>query len=128
MPYHHSEHFQIKELRFLRPDPYMDINPETAAQLGIKDGDWVWIETRKGRMKSRANLTQGVHPRVIITQRGWWYPERAACEPELGGCLEANTNMLTRVDDEDCDPLGGRWANKGLLCRVYKVNDDGKAG
>lgn len=129
MPYHHSEHFQIKELRFLRPDPYMDINPETAAQLGIKDGDWVWIETRKGRIKQKANLTQGVHPKVIITQRGWWYPEREACEPELGGCIEANTNILTRVDDADCDPLGGSWANKGLLCRVYKVeNSNGKAG
>jgi len=25
------------------------------------------------------------------------------------------------VDDEHCDPIGGSWANRGLLCRVYKV-------
>lgn len=122
MPYHHSEHFQIKELRFLRHAPYMEINPATAAELSIKEDDWVWIETQRGRIKQKANLTQAVHPRVVATHRGWWYPERAACEPELGGCLESNTNMLTSVADADCDPLGGSWANQGLLCRVYKVD------
>jgi anaerobic selenocysteine-containing dehydrogenase len=129
MPFHHSEHFQIKELRFLRHEPYMDINPATAAELSIKDGDWVWIETRRGRIKQKANLTQAVHPRVIVTQRGWWYPERDMRDPELGGYLESNTNVLTSVADEDCDPISGTWANRGLLCRVYKVNGpSGKEG
>jgi thiosulfate reductase / polysulfide reductase chain A len=128
MPYHHSEHFQIKELRFLRHEPYMEINPAAAAKLGIQEGDWVWIETQRGRIKQKANLTQAVHPRVVVTQRGWWYPEREACEPELGGCLESNTNVLTDTSDEACDPIGGSWANRGLLCKVYKVdgtNGDG---
>ena len=123
MPFHHSEHFQIKDLRFLRHEPYMDINPATAAELAIQDGDWVWIETKRGRIKQKANLTQAVHPRVVVTQRGWWYPERDMRDPELGGYLESNTNVLTSVADEDCDPMSGTWANRGLLCRVYKVND-----
>ena len=121
MPFHHSEHFQIKELRYLKHEPYVDINPETARELGISMGDWVWIETRRGRIRQKANLTQAVHPRVVVTQRGWWYPEREAAEPELGGCTESNANVLTDVSDEACDPLGGSWANRGLLCRVYKV-------
>ena len=107
MPYHHSEHFQIKELRFLRHAPYMDINPKTAAELGIKEDDWVWIETKRGRIKMKANLTQAIDPRVVVTPRGWWYPERSASEPELGGCLESNTNVLTSTADEHCDPMGG---------------------
>ena len=121
MPYHHSEHFQIKDLRFLRHEPYMDINPATAAELSIEEGDWVWIETKRGRIKQKANLTQGIHPRVVYTQRGWWYPEREINLPELGGCLESNANILTSSADEDCDPYSGAWANRGLLCRVYKV-------
>ncbi len=89
----------------------------------------MWIETRRGRIKQKANLTQAIHPNVIVTQRGWWYPERPVVEPDLGGCLEANTNVLTSVADEHCDPIGGTWANRGLLCKVYKVNaSDGKAG
>ena len=123
MPYYHSEHFQIKELRFLRHEPYVQINPQTAAELGIKEGDWVWIETRRGRIKQKADLTQAIHPKVVVTQRGWWYPEREAKEPELGGCLESNTNVLTAASDEYCDPIGGSWANRGLLCKVYKVNE-----
>ncbi len=124
MPFHHSEHFQIKELRFLKHEPYVDINPQTAKELGISMGDWVWIETKRGRIKQKANLTQAVHPRVVVTQRGWWYPEREATEPELGGCTESNANVLTDVSDEACDPLGGSWANRGLLCRVYKVDSE----
>ena len=123
MPYHHSEHFQIPELRLLKHEPYMDINLATAKELGIKDGDWVWIETKRGRIRQKANLTQGVHPRVVVTQRGWWYPERKASEPELGGCLESNTNVLTDVSDDACDPIGGSWANRGLQCKVYKVEE-----
>jgi len=122
MPYYHSEHFQIKELRFLRHEPQVQINSATAAELEIEEGDWVWIETRRGRIKQKANLTQAVHPKVVVTQRGWWYPEREAKEPGLGGCLESNTNVLTSIEDEHCDPIGGSWANRGLLCKVYKVN------
>ncbi|MBP1764606.1 MAG: molybdopterin oxidoreductase, partial [Firmicutes bacterium] len=121
MPYHHSEHFQIKTLRFLSHEPYMSMNPATAEKLGIKEGDWVWVETKRGRIKQKANLTNGIDPRVIFTPRGWWSPERDMRDPELGGCLESNTNILTSVADDDCDPMSGAWANRGLLCKVYKV-------
>ncbi len=126
MPFHHSEHFQILELRFLRHAPLMQINPQTAQKLGIKDGEWVWIETRRGRIKQKAELTQAIDPRVIVVQRGWWYPERDVVEPELAGCMESNPNVLTSTADEHCDPMSGTWANRGLLCKVYKVN--GKVG
>jgi len=43
-------------------------------------------------------------------------------EPDLGGCLESNTNVLTSTRDEDCCPLSGTWANRGLLCKIYKVD------
>ncbi|HZK43294.1 MAG TPA: molybdopterin-dependent oxidoreductase [Syntrophomonadaceae bacterium] len=122
-PFHHSEHFQIKELRFIRHEPYMEINPETAAEYGIKNEDWVWIETKRGRIKQKAKLTEGIGPGVIYTERGWWYPERDMRDPELGGCLESNTNVLTSVADENCDPITGTWANRGLLCKVYKVEN-----
>ncbi len=99
----------------------MQINPDTAVKLGIQQDDWVWIETRRGRIKQKAELTQAIDPRVIVVQRGWWYPEREAVEPELAGCLESNANVLTSTADEHCDPMSGTWANRGLLCRVYKV-------
>ncbi|MDO0824950.1 molybdopterin-containing oxidoreductase family protein [Desulfosporosinus nitroreducens] len=128
MPFHHSEQFQIKDLRYLRHEPYFQINPVTAAEYSIKEDDWVWIETQRGRMKQKADLTQAVAPRVIITQRGWWFPEREVVEPDLGGCLESNTNVLTSTRDEDCDPMSGTWANRGLLCKIYKVTATDEKG
>ena len=125
MPYHHSEHFQMQGIRFLYPDPYFSINPETAEKMGIAYGDWCWIETRRGRIKMRANVEPEVDPRVIFAPRGWWFPERdgSADLDNPFGCLESNVNVLTSVDAEHCDPMGGSWANRGLLCKVYKCPD-----
>ncbi len=125
MPYHHSEHFQMQGIRYLYPDPYFSINPHTAEELGIEQGDWCWIETRRGRIKMRAGVEPIVAPKVIFTPRGWWFPERdgSADLNNPFGCLESNVNVLTSVDDEDCDPMGGSWANRGLLCKVYKCGE-----
>lgn len=125
MPYHHSEQFQIKSLRYLYPDPYFSINPALAEKLGIEEGDWCWIETRRGRIKQRASVESLTDPRVVFVPRGWWFPERGAAEdPEAPfGCLESNVNVLTSVDDDHCDPIGGSWANRGLMCKIYKCGE-----
>ena len=123
MPFHHSEHFNNPIIRYIKPDPYFTIHPDLAVTLGIEMGDWCWIETRRGRIKMRANVEPGIDPRAVYTQRGWWFPERSPEGPEPFGCLESNTNVLTSVDDEHCDPLTGCWANRGLMCKVYKCTD-----
>ena len=125
MPYHHSEHFNMPYTRYLSPDPYFFINPELAEKLNIKQYDWCWIETRRGRIKMRADLDNIIDPRAIMCPRGWWFPERdgSADLDNPFGCLESNVNVLTSVDDEHCDPMGGSWANRGLLCKVYKCVD-----
>ncbi|MBE6464767.1 MAG: dehydrogenase [Eggerthellaceae bacterium] len=125
MPFHHSEHFNMPYTRYLYPDPYFDINPELAEKLGIKQGDWCWIETRRGRIKMRAEVQPSVDPRVVFCPRGWWFPERdgSADLDNPFGCLESNVNTLTSVDDEHCDPMGGSWANRGLMCKVYKCGE-----
>ncbi len=123
MPFHHSEHFNNPIIRYIKPDPYFTIHPELAGKLDIEHGDWCWIETRRGRIKMRANVEQSIDPRAVYTQRGWWFPERSVEGPQPFGCLESDTNVLTSVDDEHCDPLTGCWANRGLMCKVYKCTD-----
>lgn len=125
MPYHHSEHFNMQAIRYLYPDPYFCIHPDLAEKLSIKQGDWCWIETRRGRIKMRAGVEPIVDPRVVMCPRGWWFPERdGAADPDNPfGCLESNVNTLTSVDDWDCDPMGGSWNNRGLMCKVYKCGD-----
>ncbi len=47
--YFHSEHRQLPWCRELWPVPRIEINPKTAAEYGIEQGDWVWIETEWGQ-------------------------------------------------------------------------------
>jgi anaerobic selenocysteine-containing dehydrogenase len=70
-----SEHRMIPWLREIVPDPIVEIHPDTAEKLGIKDGQWVFIESPRGKIKQRARLTAGIDPGVVAAQYGWWFPE-----------------------------------------------------
>ena len=45
--------------------PWAEINPHTARQLGLSDGDWIWVESPAGRLRVKAKLYPGVMPDVI---------------------------------------------------------------
>lgn len=112
-----SEHRQIDKLRKAHRDPVAEIHPETAARFGISNGDWMWIETRRGRIKQKAKLTTGIDPRVVSAQHAWWFPERGA--PEYG-VWDSNVNLLTD-NSPPYDPAMGTYQLRALLCRVAKV-------
>lgn len=122
MPMFHSE-FMHPGMggREKHPDPLVDIHPETAAGLGIADGDWVRIETRRGGIRQRARYNAGMLPNVVNCQASWWFPEKAAYEPDFSGVFESNANVLTLDDPEWCDELSGGWCDRALLCRVSRA-------
>jgi thiosulfate reductase/polysulfide reductase chain A len=114
-----SEHRQLGKLRKAHPDPIAEIHPDTAARLGIEDGSWMWIATRRGKIKQRAKLTTGIDPRVVHAQHGWWFPERQA--PEYG-VWESNVNLLTS-NSPPYDPAMGTYQLRALLCRAEPCPD-----
>ncbi len=118
---HHSEHRQIRSLRRLYPYPTAEINPETARRLDIGEGDWVVIETPRGKIKQKAKLTSRIPPRMIEAQHGWWFPEEIPEDPLLYRVFESNVNVLTPDDDEYCDPPTGAVTFGPLLCTVYPL-------
>jgi len=123
MPMYHSG-FMEKDLgRVKHPDPLVEIHPETAHRLGVSDGDWVYIETRRGRIKQKARCNPGILTNVVNCQAGWWFPEMPANEPCLSGIWESNANVLTLDEPEACDELSGGWCDRALLCKVYKAQD-----
>jgi len=119
-PYHHSSLRQIAKLRKRYPDPLLQINPQTAAELGIAEGDTVYIETPIGKVKQKAQLLEGMHPEVVHADAYWWYPEKPEAEPSLFGVWESNIDSIVPDDPEVCDYVGNNYF-RGLLCRVYKA-------
>ena len=117
--YRHSGGRQIPSLRRSHPDPVVIIHPDTASRLGIKEGDWAYIENRRGRIRQKANLSTGVDPRVIISDIAWWYPERGV---EQGyGWVESNYNVLTN-DEPPSNPEVGSFNIRGFACKIYKAS------
>lgn len=114
-----SEHRQLAKLRKACRDPIAEIHPDTAAEFGIANGDWMWIETRRGRMRQKAKLTKGIDPRVVSAQHAWWFPERPA--PEYG-VWDSNVNLLTD-NQPPYDPAMGTYQLRALLCRVAPAAD-----
>jgi len=106
MPYQHSQYRNIPSLRKMAPDPYVEIHPQTAASLGINDGDMAKVETSRGSIQLKAALTGDTHPGIVTVAHGW---------------SEANVNCLTSMDKENCDPVSGYPGLRQLLCRVTKV-------
>ena len=105
----------------MHPDPIMQIHPDTASGLGIRDGDRVWIETQRGRIQQTCRVFDGIDPRVVHVQHGWWFPEEEGAEPSLHGVWKSNCNVLTDDDPDICNPISGGWPLRTLLCRVYKA-------
>ena len=84
----------------------ININAATAAKKGIKDGDWIELESAANgkKVRGQARLTQGVHPAVIaMSGHGghWSKGLPLASKPGKG----INFNRLLKQDFEHMDTL-----------------------
>ncbi len=114
----HSQHRSLSSLRKAAPEPAAELHPDTAGEHGVEHKQWMMVETPKGAVKVRANLTRRIIPGVVCVQHGWW---QACRDLELPGYdpfdpLGANPNGL--VDAEHRDPISGSLPHRSFLCRV----------
>jgi len=112
----HTENRQVPWLRELHKDPIVEIHPETAKKEGINEGDWVVIESPRGKIKQRVKIFAGIDPRIVAAQHAWWFPER---KDPGHGWDESNINILTDNAYEGCDPAMGATNVRTLLCKIY---------
>ncbi|MAF49617.1 MAG: molybdopterin-dependent oxidoreductase [Rhodospirillales bacterium] len=106
----------IASLRLIRPDPMVEMHPDTALDLGLEEGAWVTIETPEGKIKQRLSLNPEIDPRVVMAAFGWWFPEEG--EESAYGWQTSNINMLT-PSGPDYDPSTGGVTLRGIPCKVY---------
>jgi anaerobic selenocysteine-containing dehydrogenase len=111
----HTENRQLPWLRELHKDPVVEIHPEAAEKEGIGEGDWVIIESPRGKVRQRARLFAGMDPRIVSAEHAWWFPEN---KDPGHGWDESNINILTSNAYEDCDPAMGATHVRTLLCKI----------
>lgn len=120
LQYFISENRQVKSLWERRPYPTVEMHPDTAEKYGIADGDWVFIETPRGKITQKALVTEGIDARVVNSRMGFWYPE---AESPDHGFYESSVNMLT-CQEPPYDRALGTYQLRGMLCRISKNPDD----
>ena len=113
----HSAYRNIASLRRMKTEPVVELNPEIAHKAGLKEGDWVYIETRRGKIKQKLQLSSELDPRVVIASYGWWFPEEPS---NLYGWNRSNLNILTE-SEPPYEPTLGSVELRGIPCRIHKA-------
>ena len=119
--YCHSQLRALPSLRKRVPHPFLEINPQNARELGLKDEDRVRVETVHGSITLQAKLTEGIQYNVVCTQNGWW---QACHELNLPAhdpySIEgANVNLL--CSPKEIDPISGSIHLKGYPCNLRRL-------
>jgi anaerobic selenocysteine-containing dehydrogenase len=114
----HSQQRALPSLRKASPEPTADIHPDSAVRYGIKNKQWMLVESPRGAIKVKARVTANILPGVVCCQHGWW---QACKELELPGYDTysnegANPSLL--IGTELADPISGSLPHRSYLCRV----------
>ena len=123
------------------------INSETAAKLGIKTGDLVRIESNVGYMITKADVFEGIHPKVVAVSTGcghWEYGRLATLTQkekkggEWGATTDADIDNNVWWDDKGVhpnaiiptvvDPIGGSQGWFDTVVKVTKAGPGDKYG
>ncbi|HHU22491.1 MAG TPA: molybdopterin-dependent oxidoreductase [Clostridiales bacterium] len=118
----HSEHRQVPWLRQFENEPIVELHPDTAAELGLNDGQWVWIEGTMGRCKRKLKITPVVHPKTAMAPHGWWLPETEGAAPSFYSTFEINVNNLIPMGKNGTAGYGGAPI-KTMLCKIYPLSE-----
>ncbi|MGH2480089.1 MAG: molybdopterin oxidoreductase family protein, partial [Ktedonobacteraceae bacterium] len=67
--YHYLSGNQTRRVPFLKeqaPCPWVEMHAQTAVSLGIQDGDWVNVRTRRGEMTAPALVVRSIRPDTLF--------------------------------------------------------------
>jgi anaerobic selenocysteine-containing dehydrogenase len=102
--YINAQMHDVTAMRVRIPEAEAEVNPVTAAKYGIVHGELIGIETPRGSIKMKANVTRDIKPGVVSVPHGW---------------AEANCNIL--LDAQLKDPVSGYITMNSNACRLLKL-------
>ena len=112
----HGHYHDVAYLRELAPYPWVIINPKAADKYGIKDDQWVRVESPHGYVKLRTKFYEGISPEVLMTKRGFAQPcDDLGLEgyPNYDGGSEIN--VLYDSEIENFDDFNSAMAKQTLV-------------
>jgi anaerobic selenocysteine-containing dehydrogenase len=92
-------------------DSWLEINPDTAREHGIKDREPVWVQSVRGRVKTRARLYQGIRPEVVHLHLGLGHTSYTRFGAGVG------VNAMDLMDHTN-DQLTGRQTVNGTRVTI----------
>lgn len=93
---------------------WVEISPKAAEKLGIKNDDWVWVESPQQKLKFRAKLTPGAIPQVVNIPMGSGHTAYGRWAKGIG---ENAGRLLTH----HIEPFTGEPLMNKTRVKVYKA-------
>lgn len=112
----HTQFRTLPWIRELEPDPFVEIHPAKARELGIPEGAKVAIKSPWGVTFARARLTERVPPEVVMLTHGYG-------EPYVGDEWLLS-NLITPHEGIAVDPVSGATSNRLVPCRLELADKD----
>ncbi|NND92835.1 MAG: molybdopterin-dependent oxidoreductase [Granulosicoccus sp.] len=127
---YHSWDSQNAWLRQIMAQNYLYMNRARGKGMGIKDLDWVWVESHHGRIRCQAKLMEGCNPDTVWTwnaigkQSGTWGLSEDAPESQKGFLMNHLISELLPAQEgehslSNSDPVTGQAAWYDLKVNVY---------
>lgn len=117
--WHHSTLRHMPFNRELMPEPEILINPDSAREYGVADGDWALVSSRRGSTHGVVRETEGIAPGVVWMER-FWNPEcfDSSQESPSGGWQECNLALLTI--EHTANEVFGSASYRGFQVKIEK--------
>jgi anaerobic selenocysteine-containing dehydrogenase len=94
---------------------WVEIHPESAARVGLVDGQWVWVESSVGRLKVQIKISPRVMPNVVAIPFGLGHTSYGRYATGRG----INPHSILRNLN---DTLSGTPALEGTKVRITSVS------
>jgi formate dehydrogenase major subunit len=115
----------------LMQDNFVEINPKTAADRGIRNGEYVWVSTPgknpgggNPRLKVKAKVTEGVGPDTCFIPfhfAGWWQGEDMLPYYPEGSAPIVRGEAVNTATTYGYDRVTMMQETKTTLCQVAKA-------
>ncbi len=115
-------HRHIAEMRAKNPEPVCFLSKKTAKKQGLREGDWVEVESTTGTVSMKVSVRDGMPNGRVRILHGWWKPELGrGLEAGLSGTMTYSDAQLTGDDPDYFDQEQGIPHFKGVPCKLTKT-------